>query len=82
MKSELWDRVLWICQLLATISLGIGLVALSGYASDQTSLYQWNKASVGMAIPTAIAVSATGLGLFCTIEYLKRRRNGNSHKHK
>lgn len=78
MSGEPWRRVLWISQLLATISTGIGLVALSGYASDQRGLYQWNKVSVGMAIPTAIAVTATGLGLFCTIEFLKRRQNGNS----
>jgi len=79
--TELWRRILWIAQMLCTVALGIGLVALSGYASSYERLYHWNSSSVGMAIPTAVAVSSLGLSLFSLIEYVKRRNGKRPNEH-
>lgn len=80
--NEIWRRILWISQLLATVSLSIGILALCGYMGNHVRLYQWDSQSVAMAIPTAVAVASLGVSLFCTIEYIKRRINGNRPPHK
>lgn len=73
--SPLGRRTLWISQLLATVAISIGILALCG--SGATGRLIPLDSSVAMAIPTAIAVTSLGVSIFCTIEYVKRRLNGN-----
>lgn len=73
--SPLSRRALWISQLLATVAISIGILALCGGVATERMIPL--DSSVAMAIPTAIAVTSLGVALFCTIEYVKRRLNGN-----
>lgn len=67
-------RILWISQLLATVAISIGILALSGTVVSERRIPL--DSSVALPIPTGIALTSLGVALFATIEYVKRR-NGN-----